>query len=760
MVRLEAKEKYYRKFDPDMWEEYKDADRYVYINVDDPDLQKFRIGLPEPPDWMLIDGFGLPAEKQYFQYERYPDRLKMLERTVRNDAMLARKGESKFGFERKIYDEIWHLIENNVGDWQFEIDWIRRQWYFREYGKWQFIHGKPVYIDGWNWFYLNYYTLEQVGRPDYWDRDRKWFHAQRYAYTTTLAPEYNSDGSLILLPDGTPKMIDMGARTVYGTNCLKGRRVGDTSKAECISLCEVMSNFEYYCGIQGNKETTASGIYKEKVTLAFKRIPFFFRPMMSNFNIATELNFSSPDFFGGLNSKLDFATTAKRHFYDSKKLNIIHIDEPGKTEGESVDRRNEVLKRCIAPGATIKGLMINTSTVDDMEMNSAKEFFKLTKASHFHDRGPAGQTKSGLLIIYFDVTESYEGFIDQYGMPIIYTPKTYQIPYMKRIVRNDKGEIMGCREYLDSVEEDIRQSGDIMRLMEFKRMTPRSFRDCFANAGRNQFFNTEILKSRLSYLHFTIEDKIRVGDLVWTAGFGSKVEFIDNPKTGRFRVSMLPAKEHRSLIVSDGAVKRPLYHEVFVCSGDAFRVEKTEGYRMSLGSGAVLYMHDPTIDGEDRPIREWSTNKFVCTYVYRPPTREEYAEDMLKMAILWGALMYPENNIDVIGDYFIRKGFGGYLAYSVDPVTGKRKQNAGWTTAGPTIKTKMFSVSSDWINLHGMRCDHPEILEEFLEIDGPDSMKDHDLFVSLAGCLLAQESKYVDYVHTMNNTSVDVSGWW
>jgi len=764
MNKVEARDKYTRKIDSDIWRDYRNADKYVYINVNDPDLQKFRIALPKAPDWGLIEGFGMPADKQKFVYEKYPDRLKALERNIRHEAMVNRRGASKFVFERNIYDELWKTLELNEKEYQFEIDWIRKQWYHREKGKWYFINGKPTYLDGWNFFYLNYWALEKVyeneGRPEYRDRDRKWFHAQRYAYTTTLAPEYDSEGQLILLSDGTPKMKDMGARTVFGTNNLKGRRVGDTSKAECILYCEASSSSEFYNGIQGNKETTASGIYNEKLLFAFRKIPFYFRPQMANFNVASELNFTSPDFIGGLSSKIDYATTAKRHFYDSKKLSIVHIDEAGKTVGESVDRRHEVIKKCIAPGATIDGLIIITSTVDDMEMVAAKEFQKLTKASHFDQRGASGQTKSGILNVYFPIFESYEGFIDGHGFPIIESPKLYQVPFMGRIVRSKTGRILGCREYLDQMEEEYRDSGDVMRLTEFQRQTPRKFRDCFANAARNVFFNIEILKARLSYLHFSTEDIIRVGDIAWTAGFGSKVEFVDNPKSGRFKISMLPEKGHRSLTVTDGAIHRPLYKDVFIASGDTFKVEKTEGYRMSLGSGAILYKHDPNIDTQDIPIRDYQTNRFVCTYVFRPPTREEYAEDMLKMCILYGALMYPENNIDVISDYFIRKGYRGYLMYAVDPVSGKMKNNPGWATVGPTIKQKLFSVASDFINLHGMRCDHPEILEEFLEIESPETMKDHDLFVALAGCLLAQESTYVDYVHSLSNQSVDVTAWY
>jgi len=742
---------------------YSNADKFIYYNVDDPDLQKFKIALPEPPDWKLIDNYGLPAKDQYFQYEIYPEKLKYAERSVREMMKRnRRKNESPFLFERKIYDALWKEIEDKPDEYISEIDWIRRQWYFREFGKWVFIHGKPTFLDGWHFFYLNYWRLEQLktneGKPTYWERDRKWFHAVRYCYTTTLSPEYNSDGSLILYPDGTPKMKDMGARTVYGPNFLKGRRVGDSSKGEDVDACEVTSNFEFYNGIQGNKESTASGIYEEKFLLGFKKMPFFFRPMMASFNLVSEARFTSSDFIGGLNSKTDYATTAKRHYYDSKKINILNVDELGKTEGESVDQRHDVHKRCVALGGEIEGLILCKSTVDEMELVSAKEFQKLTRASHFQDRMTNGQTRSGLINIYFPIWESYQGFIGPYGEPIIDSPKDYQIPYMSRIVKNKEGQIMGCREYLENEEADIRASGDLVRLAGWKRMTPKSFRDCFANTGRNQIFNSDLLNARLNYLEFEADDKIRPGDIVPVSGFGGPVKFVDNPN-GRFKISWLPSEERQSLIIEDQGIKRPVYKTSFIASADAYRLEKTDGYRVSDGGGAVYYKHDPNRDPSTKPVSEYETARFVCTYVYRPPTRDEYARDMLNMCILYGSMMYPEMNVSIVADKFIEWGFSGYLLYDVDIATGKIKNNPGWTTAGPTVKAKIFNIMRDWVNLHSTRCEHPEVIRELLDIEGPDDMKNRDLFVAMAGCLMGQESMYVDIMRTFEDEKIDVTKW-
>jgi hypothetical protein len=761
MNKKEAKKKYYSKANDDFWFHAVDADDCIYINEGDSDLQKFRINLPEAPDWALIENFGLPREEQKFKYEKIPFRLLALEKKVKRDIKSDKKTSnlSPFARDKLIQEKLWSSLEDNRDDYSEEIKWIRDQWYFREFGKWYFINGKPTHLDGWNFTYMNYWNLEKVGLPEYRDRDRKWFKALRYCYTTTLTPAYDELGKIILLPDGTPKMIDMKTRTSEGMNTLKGRRVGDTSKSQCVSYCEASSNFEFYNGIQGNKETTARGIYEDKFLNAFRKMPFFFRPQLADFNMAKETDFTSTDFSGGLNSKLDYANTAKSSFYDSKKLSILHSDEVGKLELESVDSRHEVHRKCISPGASIDGLLILTSTVDDMKLKSGKEFQKLTKSCHFEKRGVDGRTPSGVINVYFPIYESYEGFIGPYGEPVINNPNKEQIPYVTMKIKAPDGHIMGCKEYLEHREKELRDLGDVDKLTIFLRQNPKNFRECFAYAGKNNFFNTELVKARLGYLDFSVEDPVRRGNFIWTNGFGSKVEWVDDPKNGRWLKSMEISDNRKSLVVSDGDIKRPAFKDVFIASCDPYKLDKVDGWRESLGGGSVMYKHDPLIDTQDIPVREYSTKKFVCTYLFRPPSKEDFDEDMLKMCIYWGSPLFPENNIDHTIDFFKRKGYNGYLAYAIDPKTGNLKNNPGFSTAGPVIKQKMFGLVADFINLHVTRCDHPEILQEFLDIEGPDHMKDHDLFVSIAGCLLGEESAYLDYMREFSSEGVDVDGW-
>ena len=125
-------------------------------------------------------------------------------------------------------------------------------------------------------------------------------------------------------------------------------------------------------------------------------------------------------------------------------------------------------------------------------------------------------------------------------------------------------------------------------------------------------------------------------------------------------------------------------------------------------------------------------------------------------------MMYPENDLPSIQEYFTRKGFAGYLLHDVDVKTGKMKESAGWTGAGRGggDKEKLFNLAYDWSNFFADGCDHPEILQELLDIKSFDDMKNRDLFVSIAGCLRAEQSSHLDRIRRFNTTKVDISGFY
>lgn len=743
---------------------YKDPEQFIYINTDDEVLQKWRVELPECPEWHYIVNFGLNAEDQFFKYEEYPIELKNLEEKIRDEVLSnPLKDEREFGAENRIRENIIRTLELEKRNYEDEIDWIRSQHWKRTYGEWQFINGRPYYIPPWQWGYLNYCKLEgrtdNDGLPDFRYRDYKWFWAQHYLSTTTDIPDLDENGALQLMEDGTPRMKRTKLRTSFGSNNLKGRRVGESSKASWINFDIATTKYDAYCGIQADTGDTAEQIYTKKLIYFYERLPFFMVPEVPSFQHSKELNFRSRKKAKGLYSKIDHATKADKSFYDSERLDYYHGDEIGKVVGGiDVSDRHDVVKRCMQPGIYINGFMVYTSTAENMDSDSGKKFEEMSMDSMFEQRGPDGRTKSGLINVYFDISESYEGFIDRYGFPIIDTPVVgYQAEDVGTIQHNDKGEIIGCRDYLESIKQRYIKDEDYKKLAGFKRKNPSSFKECFALAAMNQLFNSKKIQDRYEEIQFS--NTVQVGDLVWVNGIGSKVEFRNTPN-GRFKISSEVPEDKRSRWIQEGEYRRPLYGSVYIASTDAYRYELTDSWRQSDGAGAVLYKYDPDQD-EGKPTIEWTSKKFVCTYCNRPPTKEEYCDDMLRMCVYYGAMLYPEMNVPDVVDYFRQKKYDGYLLYDVDRSTGKKKVNPGFTISGKAgnMKINMFNDVDNFVETHIDRCDHPEILQELLMIPGPEYMKDYDIFTVVAGCLKGERSVMIDAVNRFNLSKLSLDGW-
>jgi len=750
---------------------YKEPDKYIYVNEKDEDLQKWRVEMPECPDWARLVNFGKHARDQVFVYEEIPNRLLSLKDEVEREVKRTKLSrDTDMSMQRRVHQELWEALRKQRLDYKQEINWIRSQWYYRLYGKWMMIHGKPVFIDGWQWFFLNYWPLEGTGKlPEYRTRDMKWFHAQRYAHNCTETVDYdeviNKNGKLklklVFLEDGTLRMKNVGYRTMFGTNNLKGRRVGETSKTCSINYCIGTEGKDRICGIQGNSESTGSDIYEEKLVYSYNRMPFFFVPEFPNLYTTSGLSFTGYNGRSGLNSKIGYATTARKEYYDQRRLDFYHGDEIGKTKLENILDRHGVVKRCCTEGAIIKGLMIYTSTAEDMEAESGQLFEQLSDDSMFEERLANGQTKSGLANVYFPIHEGYFGFIDKWGDAITGEVREDQVPYMTVVKRNKEGVIMGAEEYLESIEKDLADRGALRELAQHQRQNPKRFRECFALAMAGNNFNTTILNARINELKFQRDKKVIQGNYKWEGeAFKSKIIFVEDAD-GRWEVSkQLPIPQTNQTIVYDGVNRMPRFDSGFIISADAYRFDETDGYRESKGSIAVYEMYNETIDGEKNDARDNKSERFVATYLYREKTKELFAEEVLKAALYWNGLVYPEINVAIVQEFFFRYDYRGYLHFDVDEF-GIKKKNSGFNTAGPVIKQRMFTYVDTWINLHAHKSEHRGMLEECLLIRGPKSTKDFDLFIAMAGCLLGASSKYTEFIRKFGSTDgVEVGGFW
>jgi len=757
MWKTQAKVNYYNTEHRKWVDKYDDADEYLWLNTGDIDLQPIRIDLPEPPAWHLITNFGKEPEEQVFVREKLPFKLDYIIKKIRTDVRKDNKLETMSAKYKSFYAKTWEILETDK-NYADVMEWIAEQWYYRIHGKWYFIKGKPVYVCGWHWFYLNYWHIENYGLPEYRTRDREWFTAMWHFYNDTTIPIRDDDGNLLYNDDGSVQIEDVGYRTVVGVNGLKGRRMGDTTKTECINFCIISMMKEGKGGIQGDTGETAEKAFLEKMMFSYNKLHFIWKPAQTQLNPKTELLFDSDDVDFGLGSVIDHAKSANKTFYDGRKLHFCHQDEAGKYVLGSIHERHSVIRRCLVTGSRLVGYTIYTTTVDDMSLKSGVEFEKLSNASHYEKRDKGGFTQTGLVNLFFPAYHGFEGFIDKYGESIIDEPTEDQLPYVANKRKNNSGRYMGAREYLQAARDTLTENGDFVELAHQKRLYPFTFAECFTPPAKNIFFNMNILDTNL--LDLKRDNKATIqGDFKWVDGQDSWVQFFPNPN-GKWFVSKL---------LDDGYAKPnnkfmnmgeyfPGNAMKFVSSSDAFRLEKTQGARMSDGGGVVRWRRDPQIDPDNKELSQWQSARTIAIYRNRPTSIEEYCEDMLMQDVYYGCMQYPENNVNHVADHYRRRGYGGYLLHDTDSKTGTLKQNAGFHSGG-ALKQTIFNKVGEDIQKHGLRNRHLQLTEECMKIKGLDDMTNFDLFTAYGGTLLADESMHMQYLNELQEgEGYDIGG--
>lgn len=666
--------------------QYRKPDRSFTIN-NDPDLHPIIIKLPEPPNIKKITGYGLPAKDQMWKTDPLPPKLVKLQENTAFETI----------------EDIWEELENDQEFYADEIKYIETQWDRRKNGYWFFNNGMPTYIAGNHYFHLNSWEMD-IGLPEYRDRDRKWWHTVN---------QFHKD----------PRCL--------GVNYPKHRREGATNRTQCWMYELISRTKGAHGGIQSMTEEHAQqGVFADHLVTGWRSLPFFFQPIHEGTtNPKKALRFFAParKAYGGslrsirgsaLNSYIDFKP-ANVNAYDTFKLIAFHNDECGKTTEVKITERHNVVRQCMSLGAGKKlvGFCVNTSTVGEMTKKGGEDFKKLCDQSHYNNRTKNKQTLSGLYNFFMPANEGLEGFIDKYGNSVTVTAELH----------------------IKNMLQAYREAGDMDGYNEFARQHPMTFRSCFRGAAKNCNFNAVILSERLEKFAFGNKYLVR-GNFKWENDVRETRVYWSPDPQGKFQVSHLLTPHESNLQVWDGEVRLPNNITRFIAGGDPFKFRKTMGSIKSKGAGAVFQKHDISIDLPDKPINEWKSNRFCCTYEKRTMTKDAYGEDMIMMCVYYGCEMNCEINVDFLWDYFEARGYAGYLYYGVDRKTGRLKATPGTNTSA-VIQDDIYREYHTYIERHGPRECHEDLLLQCQDIE--DDMGPFDLFV--AGGLALLGNKKVSF---------------
>lgn len=745
---------------------YFEADKHFYLNDRDPSLRPICISLPDPPDLRLIDGYGLPPEEQRFRRVEYPPRLKALEEEVLKDLERREAVERDFSVNGyTIYNEFWTRLDSEFQDYQTEIDFIKRMWWHRINGYWCFIKGKPTYISGPNFTYLNFFYLGEAGQfPEYRDRDRRWFLAVKYAWECTETfKELDKDGHGVKR-HGHYEMVDDGVRKFLGMVNSKGRRIGDTTKAFVLYHEFGVLEFGGICGIISFGGESAQEAFKKKLIPAWQRMPLWMKPMYSNNNNPSTICYEPPRNVytkKGLGTTLNAASSGSEQAYDSKAVKFLIYDEAGKDKRHNAPAKWSTLKYCLMEGEKLKGFSIHPTTVEEMEDGGGKEFYSMMEGADFYVRmKDNGRTKNDLLKIFFRASDGMAGAIDSYGYSVEFEPTDWQ---------RAEGFKEGMFHRIEKRREQYRRSGkpeDMALYRENQRKQPIYYMDSFVDEEGGLGFDYIKIGEAISRLneHTTAR---RYNILRDPSNFDGPRRLVPDEK-GKFHVSIdlgydrmnqkIRMLKYDHLLGRDVWTWRPRDMTTFVAGADPITFMKKReaaGTKRSKAAGCVFWNYDPQMDKSDNP-NDWSSFRTVVTYLNEVPTEEEYNLDMLDMCILFQSPMYTENNKTGVWETFLKYGYDGYLIYDIDPNTGRKKDRPGvWLN--DATKQKGFNLISDYIQQRMGKEQHLELVEQMDKIRSFDDLKRFDLLSAFMCALLGAKSSYSEILQTFEEQEVDIN---
>jgi len=588
-------------------------------------------------------------------------------------------------------DKKWRQLEKpdvlkkikTIFDWKAYPEEQKEQWHEyideefnrREEGFWFNNNGKPTYITGTHYMYLQWSKID-VGAPDFREANRLFFIFWEACKVDSRC---------------------------YGMCYLKNRRSGFSfmSSAETVNLATISSDSRY--GILSKSGADAKKMFTDKVVPISINYPFFFKPIQDGMDRPkSELAYRVPaskftrkkidtneklEEIKGLDTTIDWKNTGDNS-YDGEKLSLLVHDESGKWERpDNILNNWRVTKTCLRLGSRIIGKCMMGSTSNALD-KGGDNFKKLYNDSDVTKRNKNGQTKSGLYSLFIPMEWNFEGFIDQFGQPVFRTPDEGCYGPDGELI--DIGVVDHWQNEVDGLKDD--QDG----LNEFYRQFPRTTEHAFRDETKNSIFNLVKIYEQIDYNEgIGSSAVVNTGNFQWVNGVkDSKVIFYPDPK-GRFKISWVPPAHLQNRVIVKNGIKYPGNEHMGAFGCDSYDISGTVDGRGSNGS-----LHGLTkFSMEDAPA-----NAFFLEYVARPQTAEMFFEDVLMACVFYGMPILAENNKPRLLYYIRRRGYRGFSMNRPDKVWNKlsvaEKEIGGIPNSSEDIKQAHAAAIEMYIQNH------------------------------------------------------------
>ena len=551
------------------------------------------------------------------------------------------------------------------------VDYVEEEFDRREQGLWFMSNGKPTYITGAHYMYLQWTSID-VGYPDFREANRILFLYWEASKADTRS---------------------------FGMIYLKIRRSGFSfmSSSECVNTGTLAKDSRV--GILSKTGSDAKKMFTDKVVPINSRLPFFFKPIMDGMDKPkTELAFRIPaakitkknmydttnDELYGLDTTIDWKNTDDNS-YDGEKLLLLVHDESGKwIKPNNILNNWRVTKTCLRLGSKIIGKCMMGSTSNALE-KGGDNFKKLYTDSDVGKRNANGQTKSGLYSLFIPMEWNMEGFIDRYGMPVFDTPEEPVVGIDNELIHQ------GAINYWKNEVESLKNDPDALN--EYYRQFPRTESHAFRDESKQSLFNLTKIYQQIDYNDSLIIDHhITRGSLSWKNGV-KDTEVIFSPNNrGRFLVSWTPNKSLQNRVDIRRGIKYPGNEHIGAFGCDSYDISGVVG-----GGGSNGALHGKTMFS----MAEAPSNEFFLEYIARPQTAEIFFEDVLMACVFYGMPILIENNKPRLLYHFKNRGYRGFCMNRPDKAYTKlsktERELGGIPNSSEAVKQAHASAIESYI---------------------------------------------------------------
>ena len=599
-------------------------------------------------------------------------------------------------FDKKKKDDELEFYDERLEEFK------RQEWDRRLNGFWYMNHGKPTYLTGLHYLYLQWWSID-IGYPKFRMPDLEKFYFMEYCIQDPLCMG----------------MLEVTKRR-FGKSFVAGLFVTEyTTRTK-------MTNG----GIQSKTGSDAKKFFAKTVVNPFRRLPKFFRPeydMSLGVNPKSEMRFQKTNVRGKkaednvdkdeLGSVIDHQS-ADTVAYDGQKLHRYVADECGKTTEVNVYDRHEVVRYCLLDDeGQIIGKALYTTTVEKLttEKDGVQDAFKLLwEESNQEKRQDNGTTSSGLYRFFMSAKRTRN--FDDFGHPD--EEKTL-------------AQILADR---DTVKNNQRA------LSARIRKEPLTIDEAFSTDSDKCIFNAMNIGARESYLKENPKLKRHVifyrdiDQVVRWREINDKEEdfhwvITQFPQAGEENKHTFDVKTRKPARVLDGAIAIDGY-------------SNSQGGKYGSKASAWIGRRYDLLNPEH-------TGKAIGHLYGRPQIKETLHEQVLLAAEFYGYQAWYEHNSDDYLSYFRDRGRVGYLgSYPISTIDPAKRETADRHKGFPTTPfslTKQTDVGIMYFESHIDSIDFENLLEDAKKFD-PNNRTEYDITVSflmLIVCLMEPVQKQI-----------------